>query len=379
MINQLFIPEKLKVGFQNRNDTYTKSLAYIIYYDQSGKLRKEVSWEGWRDKQIDPQEFENKPTEGFVLNKGVKRYETNRSLIRVFDPRGFEFEISIPNLIFILTQTDCGRKGLEGEFVYAWDQKELVLLPVKSEEYDSCIKYTKLQFGKITTKDLVEGCIYETNRQNKLIYIGKLDYYIREGIYENREVKEEYYHNLKRIREKHVGTKYLNKKSFIFYNENHKDFEIYNTLSSFKSKLSFSPVQNYSELFDFYKTKEYSQKFIGFSFEPLDIEEEIKTIMENPSSYYHWNKNIYYEENGLTHVSKLKLKSKYNHVTTKYEYSFEIMVDMEKIKIDIDNQIIYDESNYDYKIKEIKMQQILENSYQTLYIIYENNLKIKHK
>ena len=68
---QLFIPEKIKVGFQKRGDTYTGNLAYVIYYDQKGKLRKETSWESWRDKKIQSEEFTNEPTEGFVLNKGV--------------------------------------------------------------------------------------------------------------------------------------------------------------------------------------------------------------------------------------------------------------------------------------------------------------------
>ena len=68
---QLFIPEKLKIGFRNRPDTYTGKLAFLIYYDQKGELRKETSWNGWRDKAIKPLEITNEPFEGFVLNKGV--------------------------------------------------------------------------------------------------------------------------------------------------------------------------------------------------------------------------------------------------------------------------------------------------------------------
>jgi len=63
------IPKTIKVGFQKRADTYTQQLGYIIYYDQKNVLRKESSWESWRDKKIEPQEFKNEPTSGFVLNK----------------------------------------------------------------------------------------------------------------------------------------------------------------------------------------------------------------------------------------------------------------------------------------------------------------------
>ena len=48
-MNQLFIPGKIKVGYQNRDGTYTGKLAYVIYYDSKGKLRKEKSWTTWCD------------------------------------------------------------------------------------------------------------------------------------------------------------------------------------------------------------------------------------------------------------------------------------------------------------------------------------------
>lgn len=32
MNSKLFIPTKIKVGYQNRSDTYTKKLAYIILF-----------------------------------------------------------------------------------------------------------------------------------------------------------------------------------------------------------------------------------------------------------------------------------------------------------------------------------------------------------
>lgn len=47
MDNQLYIPKRLKVGFHKREDTYSKKLAYVIYYDDKGKLRKEKSWTSW--------------------------------------------------------------------------------------------------------------------------------------------------------------------------------------------------------------------------------------------------------------------------------------------------------------------------------------------
>ena len=49
MNNNIYIPKRINVGYQNRKDTYTGKIAYVIYYDEKGKLRKETSWNNWRD------------------------------------------------------------------------------------------------------------------------------------------------------------------------------------------------------------------------------------------------------------------------------------------------------------------------------------------
>lgn len=186
MSNTLFIPNKLKVGYQNRPDTYTQKLAYIIYYDEKGKLRKEASWEGWRDKNITANEFDNVPTTGFILNRnggGTRDYyywNARAEFVRVFDPRGFEFEISIPNLLFILSETDCTRgKGLEGEFVYGWNDKNLVLLPTNSQDYKKSLSFTNKQSVKIERKNMVIGGTYTFKKDKSevpYIYMGRLNY-----------------------------------------------------------------------------------------------------------------------------------------------------------------------------------------------------------
>ena len=39
MKSNIFIPKAINVGYQNRSSTYTGKLAYVIYYDEKGKLR----------------------------------------------------------------------------------------------------------------------------------------------------------------------------------------------------------------------------------------------------------------------------------------------------------------------------------------------------
>jgi hypothetical protein len=178
---KMMIPKSITVGYQKRDDTYTGKLAYVIYTDEKGVLRKEKSWQSWRNEKLGKDQFDNEPRTGFVLNKkvgGTKySWNTRNTYVRVFDPHGFEFEIQVPNLLFILQETSCIQgKGLEGEFVYAWHGTELVLLPTCSAEYRECAKFTKAQSSKVTKADMVEGCTYTMKDMTEVMYLGRHDY-----------------------------------------------------------------------------------------------------------------------------------------------------------------------------------------------------------
>lgn len=185
MQTNLFIPTKIRVGFQERTDTFTGKLAYIIYYDEKGKIRKEISWEQWRNKKIDVLEFENKPRNNYVFNKGVNRYGhwgSGRSVVRVYDPRDFEFEITVDNLIGILMHSDVSKRDIVEECVFAWAGTELVLLPANSEEYQNSVKYTEKQSMKISARSLIKGATYGKKKSDEqVIYLGFFDYYEASG------------------------------------------------------------------------------------------------------------------------------------------------------------------------------------------------------
>ena len=186
MINneeKFFIPSKIKVGFQERSDTYTGKLAYIIYYDNKGVLRKERSWEGWRDKKIIPQDIENVPIEGFMLNRqagGCKSdWNYRQAYCRIWDPRGFEFEITIDNLLWILDFCDCQKgKGLSGKFVYSWVGQDLVLLPECTNEYKVSSAITSKMVSKdFKASDLKPGSLYRVKQVSRDWQVGYSDLY----------------------------------------------------------------------------------------------------------------------------------------------------------------------------------------------------------
>ena len=186
----IFIPTKINVGYQKRKDTYTGKLAYIIYYDERGKLRKETSWQNWRDKNIPNNEYENVPIDGFVLNKKVGGYKSDwnfrQSYSRIYDPRGFEFEITIDNLLWILECCSSIKgKGLEGEFVYGFAGKDLILVPVDSPDYQKFIAQSKAIQNNLFVKgsELVVGATYKCRNDIEYIYLGRYDYYKKEENY----------------------------------------------------------------------------------------------------------------------------------------------------------------------------------------------------
>jgi len=354
MKDKLFIPKKCKVGFNLRSDTYTGKLGYIIYHD--GKVwRKEGSWESWREKYMEPEEyniqkqtafdasvaqqtkyfneivadlekgadsrykgndyytkivnkglpaylkerevhdinkyrfyngkntsdkgiipveFDNVPTEGFVLNKKAggggssHGWDARQTYCRVWDPRGFEFEISIPNLLFILQETNSLKgKGLEGEFVYSWDGKDLVLIPVSCQEYKSSSIHTTLQSGKVAAKELVAGYSYQTKQQAILIYLGKFEYF------------ENYSY----------GDKVKLSKKFVFA-DTKGGYVGLDSLASLSKVTNETVISTYAELIDKYSKSDYCGTAKGIKLVPTTFGPK----SHNRNSYNSYNPDTAY-------------------------------------------------------------------------------------
>lgn len=265
--SQLFIPTKLKVGFRHREDTYLKTLSYIIYYDSKGVLRKGTSWENWRDKSIEPIEVDNVPHSGFILNKDVQRhgwsyYSSGRSMIRVYDDRGMEFEITPTNLLFILMNTNCHKRELEGKFVYAWDNKELVLLPVGCEEYKTSLGFTQLQGSKLTKEDMVPGCVYKSKKDEELTYLGRFSWFDYSYRKKDGFFSEKRYIFLKDKARKEYGDRCLGDDPLFACND----------LDKIAIRLTETPVENFAEKLEELSKSKYCSKPIRLVTEELSEE-----------------------------------------------------------------------------------------------------------
>ena len=283
MKNNIFIPKTINVGYRNRYDTYTGKLAYIIYYDEKGKLRKETSWNSWRDKDIPNDEFENVPTEGFVLNKKAGDYSTGwdhrHAYCRVYDPRGFDFEITIENLLYILENANCIRgKGLEGEFVYGWDGTNLVLMPVESPDYKEISEFNKIVHNNecIKAKDLILGATYLTKENTEWIYMGRFETYEHgyEFVQDGKTMITKRYDNLP-IEKSRYGFKVISHKSInnLSYGKMHWFARLYNDKYVFEQFKSV-PKNKLISCVDDKCTSKYSEIYdemeSSYQFSPID-------------------------------------------------------------------------------------------------------------
>lgn len=310
---QLLIPQTIKVGYQNREGTYNGKLAYVIYTDHKGVLRKATSWEGWRDKKISPDDYKNEPTDGFVLNRGVGGarqsygWNSRNEYIRVYDPRGFEFEISVANLLFILREGACSPgKGLEGQFVYAWDGNSLVLLPVASQDYQNCKSFTDLQSKGVHAKDLVDGAIYTTKKQEVLTYLGRFDYYF---LLEMRSVQSGYgkdrkYSLAPRSKVDAKG----HAKVYVFWDG--KDFVYLKELKKIATRNGDVIAEDYAKLVDKYNKSAHGSKVVKLF---------LKSVAERNKNEDHYDDPWYVEdEDGSFIECHTNYDRKYDYTTNKY-------------------------------------------------------------
>lgn len=240
----IIVPKTITAGFQKRRETYEGKLAYIIYTDEKGVLRKEKSWNSWRNKEIDSQTFDNIPTEGFVLNKKTGGYSTGwnhrQTYVRVYDPRGLEFEITVPNLLYILENSNSIKgKGLEGEFIYAWDGADLLLMPTSSPDYKEIMEFSKKvqENNTFSAKDLKIGATYLSKDAKEYVYMGYFPYYN----WNDKKTKRHFFAELKPT---------LNHLDKEFENTSHLFLSVSAPKSKFISLVDENSHPNYAEFFN---------------------------------------------------------------------------------------------------------------------------------
>lgn len=131
--------DKYYVGFQkgryDRAETFRMlGFATPNTGDYAFKKRK-ATVDGWAEKDLTPMDLENKPTHGFKIVDTVSRYSTSNKFFRVEDPRGFELEIDVNNLLDLIEHHTIVQGTIMEPLVWSRFGGNNYLISSNSEEY----------------------------------------------------------------------------------------------------------------------------------------------------------------------------------------------------------------------------------------------------
>lgn len=315
MNKTMLIPDNLEIGFQKRSDTMENRLSYITYKKDNGTIAKEKSWNDWKSDDIPVEQYKNIPTSGFIISKDIKDHTwsgNTRVKMRVYDPRGYDFEISINNLFMILVNSDINKCEISGDFVYAWDGAELILLPVNSEEYKISKEASETHNKKISVKELKVGALYKSRiirgKTSSYLYLGRKEW--NDSLsYEKLDLyNEKMSTKLNRYALSNLNDDYsVSKKAHVFY-----DFEYKMYCINVTNKLATCVEEDYEEFHkideDFEKTM-HSSKIKDFILtDKLQNEKEKSLYFFYPLSQDRYmvvqtkSYNRYFKEKGIDDI-----------------------------------------------------------------------------
>ncbi len=172
--------EKNYVGVNHdRKDVTLAPLAFLTPYEDNaaGKKRREsvLAWLGQHyyhsdeekaRKPKDTRILPNTPRDGFRVVDFASRWTTSNKFARIYDPNGFELEISIENLIDIMLYTVVDHGVIRGEMIWGRENGQNRLVPVDSEVYRGALR--EGQVLEIEVGDLFTG-----NYGKKFVYMGR--------------------------------------------------------------------------------------------------------------------------------------------------------------------------------------------------------------
>lgn len=181
------IPEKVYVGFQGRRGQDEVPLGFMTPYtdDEAGKKRQATvdQWAGGRgygaNKTFNSVIIDNEPMYGFRLGRAIRRsghFGSGASYVRIEDPRGFELEISIENLVAVLEDVAMERCEFVGALIWgrvAGSQKNL-LMAVDSDLYRGAVKTKAAVAQALPCKDFSIGDKIEAVTGETGIYMGMM-------------------------------------------------------------------------------------------------------------------------------------------------------------------------------------------------------------
>ena len=301
MKSNLYIPKKIKVGYVNNEEAFTGKLGFVNYENEQGELKRLKSFNDWRDDSIPIQSFTNEPQDGFIFNKSIERYgrfNGDTEYVRIYDPRGHEFEITVENALSLLIYSDVIKREISQECVYSWSGQRLVLVPANSKHYKEALDFTNKQSQSVDAKDLVVGYNYSLKKdESVLTYLGYLEVY--NFVEEQDFCAPETYGNV-----------IVNKsKKHYFYDLEYKNAKSVNikTISECVSNTVCESLKEKLETMNEYKKIDRYNKNYNFKntrFKEINVSNELSNITRSHSSVF-----IYYKRNENDVITSYQLNA----------------------------------------------------------------------
>ena len=187
---------KVYVGFQGRRAEDEIPLGFLTPYtdDAAGQKRRDTvdNWaRGYgHAKTFNSIELDNEPMIGFEVGRSIRRSGgwngSGASYVRVKDPRGFELEITIENLVMIMNDNLIDNGEIMAECVWGREGNRNILLPTNSEPYKASKQMAKSLSEVISLKEVKPGDTIKLLDGTEGVYLGgmvslyKEPYYRRE-------------------------------------------------------------------------------------------------------------------------------------------------------------------------------------------------------
>jgi hypothetical protein len=169
------LPDKFYCGFKNHtNDDVPLGFMTPWGSDKAFEKRKNTVDNWSRSKSINPVTFDNIPVMGFKLGRAIKRSGWNggNTVVRVEDPRGFEVEISVGNLLKIMVNNIVENGEIMAECIWGRDGNNNILLATNSEPYIQAVENTERSKRKISVKDVKPGMRVRLQNGTEGVWLG---------------------------------------------------------------------------------------------------------------------------------------------------------------------------------------------------------------
>lgn len=180
-------PHYLYVGSVTRGNPQSEErLAFITPYDYKpdskepdpatkSRIKTVNAWiNRGNQRNKETKIVENKPRMGFSIGRSISRWSTKNKVVRVYDPLGFECEISIANLVHIISEGKLEKGVIKNECRWARSGSENWLLVSGSELYREASGATKLKSSMASMNDVQFLDTVDFLNGETMVYLGKL-------------------------------------------------------------------------------------------------------------------------------------------------------------------------------------------------------------